>query len=195
MKKLLAILLAAMMLFALAACGNNETPSGSEGDMPGISQTDNQDGENNNDGENTKTYEWPTADYIKAELKYNGGGEIGFVKEDNDYGGYPAAWIYIEGATLEEVSAYISAIKNAGYAYQDFWAGTANENEEPAVALDSSGEFSWDGQMVGTGFVGIKFLGESTTYTDYIGGEKIEISYNLAIFITSQTVESGVIAW
>ncbi len=38
MKKFLAILLAAMMVFALAACGNNETPSGSEGDNPNVSQ-------------------------------------------------------------------------------------------------------------------------------------------------------------
>ena len=40
MKKILAILLAAMMVFALAACGNNETPSGSEGGTPGTSQSD-----------------------------------------------------------------------------------------------------------------------------------------------------------
>ena len=38
MKKLLAILLAAMMLFSLVACGNNETPSGNEGG--GTSQND-----------------------------------------------------------------------------------------------------------------------------------------------------------
>lgn len=44
MKKLFALLLAAMMVFALVACGNNETPSGSEGDKPGSSQTDNQGG-------------------------------------------------------------------------------------------------------------------------------------------------------
>ena len=29
-----------MMVFALAACGNNETPSGSEGGTPGTSQSD-----------------------------------------------------------------------------------------------------------------------------------------------------------
>ena len=40
MKKILAILLAAMMVFALTACGNNETPSGSEGGTPGTSQSD-----------------------------------------------------------------------------------------------------------------------------------------------------------
>ena len=43
MKRILAILLAAMMLFSLAACGNNETPSGDEGG--GTSQSDNQSGE------------------------------------------------------------------------------------------------------------------------------------------------------
>ena len=47
MKRLLAFLLVAIMAFSLAACGNNETPSGSEGDKPGTSQTDNQGGENN----------------------------------------------------------------------------------------------------------------------------------------------------
>ena len=40
MKKLLALLLVCMMIFALAACGNNETPSGSEGGTPGTSQSD-----------------------------------------------------------------------------------------------------------------------------------------------------------
>ncbi len=50
MKKLLALLLAAMMLFSLAACdlGNNETPND---DTPDTSQTDNQGGSENNNGE------------------------------------------------------------------------------------------------------------------------------------------------
>ncbi len=51
MKKFLTLLLAAMMIFSLAACGNNETPSGNESDNPGSSQTDNQGGESNNGGE------------------------------------------------------------------------------------------------------------------------------------------------
>lgn len=50
MKKLLAILLAAMMVFALVACGTNDNPSGNE-DNPGVSQSgennDNQSGEEN----------------------------------------------------------------------------------------------------------------------------------------------------
>ena len=64
MKKLLAILLAAMMIFALAACGNNETPVGSNGNNPGTSQTDNQSGENNDDGQ-----DYENAGFNKAQRK------------------------------------------------------------------------------------------------------------------------------
>ena len=63
MKKLLAILLAAMMVFALAACGDNETPSGSEGDKPGTSQNDTPGGTENQGGEENKgTGLWDVAD-------------------------------------------------------------------------------------------------------------------------------------
>ena len=46
MKKLLAILLAAIMLLSLAACGDNNTTDPDK-DNPGVSQS----GENNNGGE------------------------------------------------------------------------------------------------------------------------------------------------
>ena len=49
MKKILAILLAAMMVFALAACGDNNTTDPDK-DNPGVSQS----GENNNGGEENK---------------------------------------------------------------------------------------------------------------------------------------------
>ena len=49
MKKILAILLAAMMVFALAACGDNNTTDPDK-DSPGVSQS----GENNDGGEENK---------------------------------------------------------------------------------------------------------------------------------------------
>ena len=52
MKKLFAILLAAMMVLSLVACGNNETPSGSENN-PGTSQSGDQGGTENQGGEIT----------------------------------------------------------------------------------------------------------------------------------------------
>ena len=58
MKKLLAILLAAMMVFALAACGDNNTTDPDK-DNPGTSQS----GENSNSGEENKgTGLWDVAD-------------------------------------------------------------------------------------------------------------------------------------
>ena len=50
MKKLLAILLAAMMLLSLAACGDNDTTDPDK-DSPGVSQS----GENNNGGDKLNT--------------------------------------------------------------------------------------------------------------------------------------------
>ena len=58
MKKLFALLLALMMIFSLAACGDNNTTDPDK-DSPGVSQS----GENNNSGEENKgTGLWDVAD-------------------------------------------------------------------------------------------------------------------------------------
>ena len=58
MKKLFALLLAMMMIFSLAACGDNNTTDPNK-DNPGVSQS----GENNNSGEENKgTGLWDVAD-------------------------------------------------------------------------------------------------------------------------------------
>ena len=63
MKKIFALLIALMMVFALTACGNNETPSGSEGGTPGTSQNDNPGGTENQGGEENKGIGlWDVAD-------------------------------------------------------------------------------------------------------------------------------------
>ena len=59
MKKLLAILLAAMMVFALAACGDNNTTDPDK-DNPAVSQS----GENNDDGQ-----DYENAGFNKAQRK------------------------------------------------------------------------------------------------------------------------------
>ena len=73
MKKLLAILLAAMMVFALAACGDNNTTDPDK-DSPGVSQsgnqggTENQGGENNNGGENSGNGAQTTEDTFETRM-------------------------------------------------------------------------------------------------------------------------------
>lgn len=188
------------MILSLAACGlgstenpNNDDPGISQSDGPGSDEKQSSESTNNG-GEDSgpKTFSWPTAEYIKDYMKYNGNGTVVFVKEDPSYAGYPATWIYIDGATLEEIETYLSVIKAEGFAYQDRYAGTAKETGEPTVEFggwDSS--FSWDGQLEGMGYIGFRIYESVNTSSDYAGDELIEFSYNLKLFITTQTVDIG----
>ena len=125
MKKLLAILLAAMMVFALAACGDNNTTDPDK-DNPGVSQsgennndesTDNS-GESNNNGDSPSNgNEWPDdkftthvpkpsfASYVSCSEKSAADGYIlgqyGFSLEDE--------------VNMDDVRAYVEELKNAGF--------------------------------------------------------------------------------
>ena len=142
MKKLLAILLAAMMLLSLAACtSNDDNPSGSENN-PGTSQSDNQGGEENN----AKTYEWPIADYISEAMKYTGEGTITYVPDEAEYAQTKYYDIYISGSSLEDVGNYLTALKAAGFEY--FNSATLTSEGEPELAFDDFMEvnFEWRGR-------------------------------------------------
>ena len=200
MKKILALMLAAMMVFALAACDTGDDPNPSGSNNPGTSQSDNQGGENSDGGEEnnggeesgTKTFSWPTADYIKDYMEYKGNGTIVYVKDDSDYGGYPATWVYINGVTLAEIETYISAIKAEGFAYHPTAKEITAGKGEPTVEFggyDSS--FSWQGQLDGTGYIGLKICESATSGSDLVGSEVVEFTYNLKLFITTGIAEEG----
>ena len=146
MKKILAILLAAMMLLSLAACGNNETPSGSEGDNPGTSQTGNQGGSENQGGEKNNggsTGKLPEG--LKAYI-----GQYPFLEnlvfpddanvtefDDSDYSGDKMVSITIESMDESKLNAYldkIDATKEDGY---DF-AAVMNDDGDPVMVIDFS---------------------------------------------------------
>ena len=159
MKKLLAILLALMMVFALAACGNNETPSGSEGDKPGTSQggESNNGGENNNNGgestnngdNNTETYDLTTVAGYLAQYGYS---ESDFSSTKNftrmkststkSSGEIVNVGVYIsEGLTDDEKTAWIDNFitlaeskSDDGKVYKyDYFKGIQTDEIEPAV--------------------------------------------------------------
>ena len=136
MKKLLAFLLVAMMIFSLAACGNNDdNPSGSENN-PGTSQSggDNQGGDNTTSGK-----EWPT-DLITA---WSGSGKIIYVKDNSASGGaYRNYWVvYIDTATMDEFTAYIAELKSAGFTY-----GQIDGEVEPSDGYDEyEYNYAWNG--------------------------------------------------
>ena len=85
MKKLLAILLAAIMLLSLAACGENtDNPSGNE-NTPGTSQSEGQGGTENQGGEDAKEWNennWQEflAENFGLSNVSNPGGTVGVVR-------------------------------------------------------------------------------------------------------------------
>ena len=170
MKKLLAILLALMMVFALAACGNNETPSGSEGDKPGTSQggESNNGGENNNNGDNnTETYDLTTVAGYLAQYGYS---ESDFSSTKNftrmkststkSSGEIVNVGVYIsEGLTEDEktawVDSFITLVKGKsddGKVYKyDYFKGIQAEQIDPAVDFATFGgvmAYKADGKTV-----------------------------------------------
>ena len=170
MKKLFALLLALMMVFALAACGNNETPSGSEGDKPGTSQggESNNGGENNNNGDNnTETYDLTTVAGYLAQYGYS---ESDFSSTKNftrmkststkSSGEIVNVGVYIsEGLTEDEktawVDSFITLVKGKsddGKVYKyDYFNGIQTDEIEPAVDFATFGgvmAYKADGKTV-----------------------------------------------
>mgnify|MGYP003408018759 FL=1 len=157
MKKLLAILLAAMMLLSLAACdlGNNENPNG---DNPGTSQggESNNGGENNNNGDNnTETYDLTTVAGYLAQYGYS---ESDFSSTKNftrmkststkSSGEIVNVGVYIsEGLTEDEktawVDSFITLVKGKsddGKVYKyDYFKGIQTDEIEPAVDFATFG--------------------------------------------------------
>ena len=198
MKKLLAILLAAMMLLSLAACTNNDdNPSGSENN-PGTSQSDNQGGTENQGGESTnngvgestsnedkmtpKTFTWPTESYTPEKMKWTGAGAITNVKQEEYKTGKFRMAVHVDDATLDEVGAYLDALKADGFAY---W--TKFGNSEPAVELSGpfagQKEFNWSGLSSDGRFVEI-VLYEAEKSGDYRNDYNNYVDYNFNLTIT-----------
>ena len=126
MKKLLALLLAGLMMLSFAACGTNDNPSGNE-DNPGVSQS----GENN-DNQGGETIDWPSA---ASEIEWTGSGKI-ICAEKLIGSSRGEVEVYIDKATLAEVGEYIEKVKAFGISCDD---------TEPALEFDADGLYSWAG--------------------------------------------------
>ena len=132
MKKLLAILLASMMVFALAACGDNNTTDPDK-DNPGVSQsgennddkggTENQGSENSNGGENstdnndqgnasvTGNGEWPKNEWTSHVPEADG--TVLKIDENMDTGMGKAYVIYMDWTDADAL-AYQQKLVDAG---------------------------------------------------------------------------------
>ena len=128
MKKLLALLLALMMVLSLAACGGgDDTPSGNE-DNPGVSQSDNQGGNNDPNAPISSvknavgrgSYTKHNAEDAQELLVSMGlpeypGGEIIYANEFEEGDGT----VYIKDTTLDECVSYCQSLSGVSPAYAD----------------------------------------------------------------------------
>ena len=172
MKKLLALLLVGMMIFSLAACGDNNTTDPDK-DNPGTSQSDNQGGtenqggEENNGGENNETYDLTTvagylASYGYAESDFSSTKNFTRMKSTStkSSGEIVNVGVYIsEGLTEDEktawVDSFITLVKGKsddGKVYKyDYFNGIQTDEIEPAVDFATFGgvmAYKADGKTV-----------------------------------------------
>ena len=172
MKKLLALFIALMMVFSLAACGDNNTTDPDK-DNPGTSQSDNQGGtenqggEENNGGENNETYDLTTvagylASYGYAESDFSSTKNFTRMKSTStkSSGEIVNVGVYIsEGLTEDEktawVDSFITLVKGKsddGKVYKyDYFNGIQTDEIEPAVDFATFGgvmAYKADGKTV-----------------------------------------------
>ena len=115
MKKLLALLLAAMMVFSLAACGDNNTTDPDK-DNPGTSQSDNKGG---SERVPSTDYFYDHYDFCEEWMMPDDGVYTGYeyISPDSNAAGNKQVNVRIYDITEEQIAAYIQKIEEHGYAH------------------------------------------------------------------------------
>ena len=164
MKKLLGILLAAMMVFALAACGDNNTTDPDK-DNPGVSQSgeNNDGGEENNGGESV---EWPSK---VSGVAWTGSGKV-ICAESVIGSSMGEMEIFIDSATMAEFGAYVEMLKGKGISGDD------------APTSFSDGYCSWNGNEGAIKITLYESEGPELGYVDGSYQLKIRIQTDAACF-------------
>ena len=115
MKKLLAILLAAMMLLSLSACGDNNTTDPGK-DNPGVSQSGNNGG---SERVPSTDYFYDHYDFCEEWMMPDDGVYTGYeyISPDSNAAGNEQVNVRIYDITEEQIAAYIQKIEEHGYAH------------------------------------------------------------------------------
>ena len=115
MKKLLALLLAMMLVFSLAACGDNNTTDPDK-DNPGTSQSDNKGG---SERVPSTDYFYDHYDFCEEWMMPDDGVYTGYeyISPDSNAAGNEQVNVRIYDITEEQIAAYIQKIEEHGYAH------------------------------------------------------------------------------
>ena len=115
MKKLLALLLVGMMIFSLAACGDNNTTDPDK-DNPGTSQSDNKGG---SERVPSTDYFYDHYDFCEEWMMPDDGVYTGYeyISPDSNASGNEQVNVRIYDITEEQIAAYIQKVEEHGYTH------------------------------------------------------------------------------
>ena len=115
MKKLFALLLAMMMIFSLAACGDNNTTDPDK-DNSGVSQSGNNGG---SEHAPSTDYFYDHYDFCEEWMMPDDGVYTGYeyISPDSNAAGNEQVNVRIYDITEEQIAAYIQKIEEHGYAH------------------------------------------------------------------------------
>ena len=115
MKKLFALLLALMMIFSLAACGDNNTTDPDK-DNPGVSQSGNNGG---SERVPSTDYFYDHYDFCEEWMMPDDGVYTGYeyISPDSNAAGNEQVNVRIYDITEEQIAAYIQKVEEHGYTH------------------------------------------------------------------------------
>ena len=115
MKKLFALLLAMMMIFSLAACGDNNTTDPDK-DNPGVSQSGNNGG---SERVPSTDYFYDHYDFCEEWMMPDDGVYTGYeyISPDSNASGNEQVNVRIYDITEEQIAAYIQKVEEHGYTH------------------------------------------------------------------------------
>lgn len=115
MKKLFALLLVGMMIFSLAACGDNNTTDPDK-DNPGASQTGNKGG---SERVPSTDYFYDHYDFCEEWMMPDDGVYTGYeyISPDSNASGNEQVNVRIYDITEEQIAAYIQKVEEHGYTH------------------------------------------------------------------------------
>ena len=115
MKKLLALLLAMMLVFSLVACGDNNTTDPDK-DNPGVSQSGNNGG---SERVPSTDYFYDHYDFCEEWMMPDDGVYTGYeyISPDSNAAGNEQVNVRIYDITEEQIAAYIQKVEEHGYTH------------------------------------------------------------------------------
>lgn len=128
--------------------------------------------------------EWPTADFISPNMKYDGNGELvatEYVNEGENEKSHTIWCIYYSGASLDDVKNYVNKLKSSGFNYYGIIS-----DKEPAVKFED-GLYYWMGESKESKKSAIIYLCEEPdTHKNSENNE--EKQFNLVIQLCNTTI-------